>query len=238
MKKEYHTAERTLLLSLCKKVIYNDPTKNCIIKGRKSDWDGLPKSKSLFHSKSNCGLPIGNLTSQIFANFYLNGFDHYIKDKLNIKYYGRYVDDFIIIHKDKYYLKESIQLIDDYLNSRLGLKLHPRKRYLQHYPKGVPFLGVIIKPNRIYIGNRTKRNFYQSIQTQNKIADHHRPTREEQLKFQSGMNSYLGILKHYNTFSLRKKMLWKYLSPYWWNLAYVSGGYAKLVLKTKRSSGK
>lgn len=220
-----------MLLSLCKKVIYNDPRQNCLIRGNKVDWDDLPKSKNLFYSKSNCGLPIGNLTSQIFANFYLNGFDHFIKEKLNIKYYGRYVDDFIIIHKDKYYLKESIQLIDDYLNSGLGLKLHPRKRYLQHYSKGVPFLGVNIKPNRIYIGNRTKNNFYQAIVAQNKIVNDHRPTMEEQQEFQSSMNSYLGILRHYNTYRLRKKMLWKYFGVPIWR-------YAKFVFKRRRSSGK
>ena len=235
--KEYNHNDRTLLLSLCKKVIYNDPTKNCIIKGRKSDWDALPKSKSLFHSKSNYGLPIGNLTSQIFANFYLNGFDHFIKEKLNIKY-GRYVDDFVIVHSDKHYLKEVIKIIEHYLPIHLNLKLHPRKKYLQHHSKGVPFLGTVIKPNRIYIGNRIKSNFYQSIVAHNRIANDHRPTKEDQLKFQSSMNSYLGILGHYNTYRLRKKMLWKYLSPYWWNLGYLSGGYAKFVLKRRRSSGK
>jgi len=74
---------------LCRKVIFNDPTKNCIIKGNKKDWENLPENKSLFHSPPNCGLPIGNLTSQIFANFYMNEFDHFIKNKSAIAYYGR-----------------------------------------------------------------------------------------------------------------------------------------------------
>ena len=66
---KYHTRDKTILLELCRKVIFNDPTKNCIIKGNKKDWENLPENKSLFHSPPNCGLPIGNLTSQIFANF-------------------------------------------------------------------------------------------------------------------------------------------------------------------------
>ncbi len=68
-----------LLLYLIEKVIFNDPTKNCIIKGRKTDWQGLPKSKSLFCANDNCGLPIGNLTSQLFGNVYMNEFDHFVK---------------------------------------------------------------------------------------------------------------------------------------------------------------
>lgn len=227
-----------MILSLCKKIIYNDPTDSCIVKGKKADWDELPKSKSLFHSRRKCGLPIGNLTSQIFANFYLNAFDHFILDVLHIKYYGRYVDDFVIVHPDRLYLKEVVSKIDHYLSNHLCLNLHPKKKYLQHYSKGVSFLGVVIKPHRICIGNRTKSNLYGAIQAQNEITNDHRPTKEEQQKFQSSMNSYLGILKHYDTYQLRKKMLWKYLSLYWWNLAYVSGGYAKFILKTISVSGK
>lgn len=104
--KKYKNNDRKLLLYLCQKVIFNNPCKNCIIKGKISNWDGLPKNKSLFFSKKDCGLPIGNLTSQIFANFYLNEFDHFLKHKLKINFYGRYVDDFIIVHKSKNFLKK------------------------------------------------------------------------------------------------------------------------------------
>lgn len=71
----YHQADKHLVLELCRIIIDNDPTKNCLIKGQASDWHGLPTTKSLFHSPVRCGLPIGNLTSQVFANFYLNAFD-------------------------------------------------------------------------------------------------------------------------------------------------------------------
>lgn len=76
--------------------IESDPTKYCIIKGSKKDWEGLPPAKSLFKTRKGCGLPIGNLTSQVFANFYMNIFDHYVKHDLNVRYYGRYVDDIIL----------------------------------------------------------------------------------------------------------------------------------------------
>jgi RNA-directed DNA polymerase len=147
--------DNVLLLSLIEKVIFNDPTKNCIIKGEKSDWHGLPKSKSLFYAQENCGLPIGNLTSQLFGNVYMNEFDHFVKRNLGIKYYGRYVDDFILVHPDKEYLKWIITEIRKYLSEKLFLELHPNKIYLQHFSKGVSFLGTIIKPHRIYIAKRT-----------------------------------------------------------------------------------
>jgi len=222
-----------LIMSLIEKTIFNDPTSNCVVKGNKRDWNGLPKDKSLFSSQSNCGLPIGNLTSQLFANIYLNDFDHFIKRDLHIKYYGRYVDDFLLVHNDKDYLKSVIPILRDYLNKELQIKLHEKKIYLQHYSKGVMYLGAVLKPHRNYIANRTKGNFFQAIIKQNKIANDHKPTQEEQELFTSSMNSYLGILKHYKTYKMRKRMLFNNLSGWWWNHVYLSGGINKFVLKNK-----
>lgn len=227
----YLQTDKELLLALCHKIIFNDPTKNCIIKGKRSNWDDLPTDKSLFHSAHECGLPIGNLTSQVFANFYMNSFDHFVKHDLSIRYYGRYVDDFIIIHQDLSYLKSLIPVLSNFLLSTLQLPLHPKKIYLQHYTKGVQFLGTVIKPNRIYIANRTKGNFYTATEKQNIVARDHKPTKEEQSTFLSSMNSYLGIMKHYKTYKLRKGMLFKNLSGWWWNYVYLSGGIAKFNLK-------
>ena len=232
---KYIAPDKELLIELCRKVIFNDSTKNCFIKGKKTDWDNLPKTKSLFHSPVNCGLPIGNLTSQILANFYLDSFDHYIKHDLQIKYYGRYVDDFVIVHNDKEYLKSLIPQLSNFLLSTLSLTLHPRKIYLQPYENGVKFLGVVIKPGRTYIARRTKGNFYKTITAWNIIIkENNNKLSPENLKlFLSSINSYLGILKHYETYKLRKKMLLQNLSAYFWNYVYISGGYCKLVPKIK-----
>jgi RNA-directed DNA polymerase len=81
-------------------------------------------------------------------------------------------------------------------------------------------LGTIILLNRIYIAKRTKGNFYEAIDAQNKIARDHKPTVEEKAAFLSSMNSYLGILKHYKTYKLRKTMISKSLSVWWWNYDY------------------
>jgi hypothetical protein len=233
IKEKHLQPDKELILKLCKQLIFNDPTENCIVKGKRNDWNDLPNTKSLFHSKPNCGLPIGNLTSQVFANFYMDTFDHYIKHDLGIRYYGRYVDDFVIIHKSKEYLKELLPKLSGFLQSELQATIHPKKIYLQHYSKGVKFIGTVILPNRIYIANRTKGNFYNAIEKQNQIARNHKPSKEEQESFQSSMNSYLGIMKHYKTYKLRKGMIFKNLSGWWWNYVYLSGGICKFKMKTK-----
>jgi RNA-directed DNA polymerase len=181
-----------------------------------------------------CGLPIGNLTSQVFANFYLNSLDHFIKNELGVSFYGRYVDDFVLVHPKKEYLKSIQHRILYFLHTKLELSLHPKKIYLQHFSKGVQFLGTVIKPNRIYISNRTKGNFYTAIQKQNEIVRQRKPSDEEQAVFLSSMNSYLGILKHYKTYNLRKRMIFKNLSACWWNYVYLGGEMGRFVIKNKK----
>ncbi len=83
----YAGLDKDVLKYLVKKTVMLNPADNCIIKGQCSDWDGLPGSKSLFQCPDGCGLPIGNLTSQVFANFYMNPFDHYMKHDLKLRYY-------------------------------------------------------------------------------------------------------------------------------------------------------
>ena len=116
-----------LILYLIHAVIFNDPTKNCHIKGKRSDWNGLPKSKSLFFSKQGRGFPIGNLTSQLFGNIYLDELDHLVREKFGIKRYGRYVDDMVFVHRDKEFFKSVVSKIKDYLKIELGLTMHPKK---------------------------------------------------------------------------------------------------------------
>lgn len=220
-----------MVMYLLEQIMFNDPVSNCFVKGKRSDWQGLPRSKSLFHAPPGKGLPIGNLTSQLFGNVYLNAFDHYIKRELGIKYYGRYVDDFVLIHKDKHFLMGLIPEIADFLSGQLQLQLHPGKIYLQHYSKGLPYLGTVIKPHRIYVARRIKGNLYQAIEKHNAIARDHKPTADEQAAFISSINSYLGIMKHYKTYKMRKGLVFKNLSAWWWNMIRAAG--YKLVLRRR-----
>ena len=205
---KYHQPDKYVLLRLVKQVVYHNPEDNCVIKGRRADWNGLPYYKSLFWSSRYCGLPIGNLTSQIFANFYLDRLDKFVAEELEMAYYGRYVDDFVLIDRSKERLLEARDKICAFLQRQLKLNLHPQKFYLQHYKKGVRFIGAVIKPNRVYIGNRTKGNLYRKIYQQLPVlAQSVEHVLEGIVKFASSINSYIGFMRHYDTYRLRSKIL-------------------------------
>ncbi|MDP3956947.1 MAG: RNA-directed DNA polymerase [bacterium] len=193
---------------LVKKVIFHDSTKHCIVKGKREDWVGLPKTKSLFFAKQSCGLPIGNLTSQLFGNVYLSDFDHFISYSLGCRHYGRYVDDLLFVHRDKRFLLSLIPIVDEYLNTHLDLKLHRKKIYLQHVNKGVIFLGRVIKPYRIHIKKLIKGSMRRKILAwQTRLAANQVAAREDIPKLISSLNAYLGILKDASAYTLRKKFL-------------------------------
>ncbi len=219
-----------LVMYLLEQTIFNDPTVACRRRGKKTDWVNIPKSKSLFHISRDCGLPIGNLTSQLFGNVYMNAFDNYVKYELNVKYYGRYVDDMIFVHEDKEYLKTVLAKAKKFLWEDARLEIHPNKIYLQHYTKGVGFIGAFIKPRRIYISDRTKGSFYEMVCIQNKIVEKE-PTHEQIKAFVAKMNSYLGLTRHYATYNLRRKMVFEVLSPAWWKYVYLDGRVEKFVIK-------
>jgi hypothetical protein len=233
IEQRYVGSDKDLLIRLTKVVLFNNSSQNCVIKGARNRWDDLPRDKSLFYSSPNCGLPIGNLSSQVFANFYLNSFDHFVKKECGIRFYGRYVDDFVLVHEDGQYLRALIPVIRSYLAGELGLQLHPNKIYLQRYEKGVGYLGAVIKPGRIYVGKRIKGNFYGSMR-KHKVAlqgvGERGPDISAREAFQSSMNSYLGIMRHYNTRRLRKSMVSKNVEG-WWRYAYINGDITKFVLR-------
>jgi hypothetical protein len=205
--KQFPGMDKETLLWLIDIVLWNDPTQSCIIKGNRSDWIGLPATKSLFQMPKNCGLPIGNLTSQLFSNVYLNDFDHFVKKELGVECYGRYVDDFVLIHPDRQFLLQAKEKISAYLEKHCALVLHPNKIYLQHYAKGFVFLGAYIKPHRIYIGNRTKKKFIKTLLKTNALLSRKIPDKDDLIFIRSSINSYLGIMKHYCTYNIRKKYL-------------------------------
>ena len=227
----YDGLDVDVVLDLVHKIVFYEPTIKCRVKGSICNWNGLPKNKSLFYAPLSCGLPIGNLTSQVFANFYMNDFDHFMKHTLGLRYYGRYVDDFVIVHNDKEFLKKLVPQIREFLSVNLHLRLHPRKVYLQHFNKGVRYLGVIIKPYRKYIVNRTYGNMYDRISILNDIVEQRPPTRADRRLFVSSINSYLGIMRHYSTFKKCSALMNRYLSIWWKRRAEISNCCVTVALK-------
>ena len=186
---------------LGKTIILTNPTDNCNIISPKFEWFELPKSKSLFHTEENCGLPIGNLTSQLMSNVYLNELDQFMKRELKCKHYGRYVDDFYVVSCDKHFLHSIIPKIKEFLKNKLLLDIHDGKTKITNVKHGVEFLGAFIKPYRTYISNKTLKRIKNKLFKMQNDGIKSDPT--------FSINSYLGILKHYSSFKLRKELFQK-----------------------------
>ncbi|MFA7096642.1 MAG: RNA-directed DNA polymerase [Salinivirgaceae bacterium] len=229
-KQNYLGISKETVLYLLRQTIFNPVKENCRIKGSRMDWDGLPASKSLFHYPNTTGLPIGNLTSQVFGNVYMNDFDHLVKKELGIKYYGRYVDDMVFVNNDKNYLQSIIPKLSDFLLSTLKLTIHPNKIVLVNANEGIQFLGQIIKPYRNYVSNRTKNNFYQAIQKINKtMAEVPEFSWQQLCDIRAILNSYLGILQHAATFNLRKNMMSRLIGRFY-DFFFVSKKLDKVII--------
>lgn len=183
--------DRDLLLYLLRLVVFNDPTKGCRIRGSRDEWNGLPKSKSLYYSPEGCGLPIGNLTSQLFSNVYLNALDQYVTKTLGFGYYGRYVDDFYIVDKSRKRLLEAIPEIQSYLQRELCLNLHKKKIYLQHYTKGVNFLGAKVQPKHRIMNEKSLRRMHGRV---NDVLCFE----ENPYKVYTVLQSYMGYKNNFN----------------------------------------
>lgn len=221
-----------MLLYLLRETIFNRPEKNCIRRSPQKSWRGLPKDKSLFHTDGSCGLPIGNLTSQLLALNFLDELDHLITEAWGVKHYGRYVDDMVLVHASKEHLLTVKGKIAKWLSAH-GLSLHPRKVYLQHYTKGVLFIGSMIMPGRKYLGNRTVGYCFNAIDRFNRLAasspDYVLSHGEE---FVSTINSYLGMMRHFSSYKIRRKIMQR-VGKEWWKVVYFEGPIAKAVLKNR-----
>ncbi|MDD6913284.1 RNA-directed DNA polymerase [Phocaeicola plebeius] len=230
LKTHYQGDDLDILLYLIRETIFNRPELNCVLKTPKSRWKDMPKSKSLFYSDGMHGLPIGNLTSQLFALFYLNELDHLILGEWKVRYYGRYVDDMIFVHESKDFLLDIRERVSVWL-AGYGLTLHPQKFYLQHYAKGVSFIGGIILPGRMYVSNRTVGYCHDMITKYNgKIRTGYPEAVTEVEHFVSSINSYFGCMIHFSSYNIRKRMMER-LSKSWWKLIYFEGNRRKAVVK-------
>ena len=193
-------------LWLVRTVVMHRPEQNCEIRGNARLWEGLPEDKSLFCS-DGIGLPIGNLTSQVFANVYMGIFDRWILSRLDGGRYGRYVDDFIIIHTDKRLLTRLLGEARDFLGSELKLRLHPHKVTIQQVRRGVLFTGTFIKGSLLLPGKRLRNGAVSA-------ARGWTGGNEEHLRKKvCSLNSYYGLLIHLSSYRLRKKM-WRSLGSY------------------------
>lgn len=188
---------RELIEYLTEVIISRNPLQGCKIRGSERDWEGLPQTKSLRYALDGFGLPIGDLTSQLFSNVYLNRLDWYVKRDLGFEHYGRYVDDFYIVDADKERLQRAIEQIREFLKQELGLTLHPKKIVLRRVEDGVEFLGAIVRPYYRHVTKRTTRKFNRRWEEWEYVCRQEHLSEEEREKVFRSMNSYLGYFQHY-----------------------------------------
>ncbi len=149
------------------------------------------------------GLPIGNLTSQIFANIYLNELDRFVKQSLRIEHYARYTDDFIIVSQDKLFLGKIIAPIKEFLKINLKLEVHPSKISIISYQRGLDFLGYVILPNYRLLRKRTKRRIYRKLRER---VNELKAGAISEERFNQSWQSFLGVLSHADTYELTKDL--------------------------------
>ena len=142
------------------------------------------------------GLPLGNLTSQLFVNIYMNKFDQFVKHKLKANYYHRYADDFLFLSNDRTSLDKYLRSVDEFLRNELKLELHPQKLFIKTIASGVDFLGWVNFHHHTTLRTKTKRRMFKRL-SKNATPE--------------SLASYLGLLRHGDTYALQQKVL----NDYW-----------------------
>lgn len=215
--------EREDLIWLAKKIIFHDPCTDFIKKGSLDLLRNLPKDKSLFTTPKHKGLPIGNLTSQFFANLYLNELDQYIKRILRVKYYLRYADDMLFLSNDLSQLHDIEQKVTVFLLNKLKLEIKESKTRYGSVYQGIDFVGYIIKPKYTLSRNRVVNNIKRKIHYFNngflldrklcieEVIPLSSPVTESEIKaICTSINSAWGHLKWSNSYNLKQTLYEKH----------------------------
>ncbi len=162
-----------------------------IIKQRVSDPKALWIIQKILASYSP-GISIGNLTSQIFANIYLNEFDRFVRHTLRPLGYLRYGDDFVVFANNKVQLEIIVSAATGFLNQKLSLELNRNNHFFGKARSGIMFLGCIIMPDEIMLNRRNKRRIFRRLNSKN-------------------ISSYHGLLRQFGDKELQRRLAWQLL---------------------------
>ena len=178
IKKFFASIDKDILTNILKKYI--------------PDKDIIGLLEEIIFSFKSTGLPLGNLTSQLFSNIYLNELDQFVKHKLKAKHYIRYADDFVILSRDKKWLENIVLKIEEFLFNKLKLNFHPNKVFIKTLSSGVDFLGWVNFFDHRILRRATKRRMLGKLKNNS--------NRET-------VNSYSGLLKHGNTLKIQNRVV-------------------------------
>lgn len=211
VQENYFDWDKDYLLYLIRVTTYNSPTEHAIRHSPLSMWELLPKHKSLYNLEWFLGLAIGNLPSQIDANFYNAPFVRWLV-AVGLAPVN-YVDDFYLVDRDKEKILGAMPHIRNYLLTERGLTLHPHKFELQPVERGIKCLGGIVKDGEIFVNKRTVSRCYQKIHWYNEVVGTtHRNRAKWAEHYVAILNSYLGIMSHYSSAATRRKIAESVLS--------------------------
>jgi len=189
----FDSVDHNVLIKILNKKIRDEETRYLldeVVRGFSS------RVSNLFERK---GLPIGNLTSQLFANVYMSEFDHFVKQELKAKYYARYTDDFVIVSENKRYLEDILKPITQFLDTKLKLALHPNKVSIRKLHNGIDYLGYIVLTHHKLLRTKTKNRIYKGLLR--KIREY-RSGKVDKETVEQSLYSYLGTLSHANAYKI------------------------------------
>ena len=170
-------------MALADLVLMHDPRPGVIMQAPAPLLALVPPHKSLLNQPAHRGLPIGNLSSQFFANVYLDVLDQHVKHRIGARHYIRYVDDFVLLHESPQWLNGALAGIEAFLPRRLGVRLNPSKTILQAVPRGIDFVGQVVRPWARHTRARTLNVGAQRLAQM--------PARD----VYAAANSYLGLMR-------------------------------------------
>lgn len=239
IKDNYKGDDIDTLLYLTKVVVLHHPENDCAVVSDPSYWLILPAHKSLRNRTKNVGMPIGNLPSQLFANFLMSFFDDWILErcaKANA-HYVRFVDDFAIVCKDKDFLLGIRGEIENYLSENLHIHLNPDKFYLQSAHKGVKYVGQVLKPGRRYLASRTYGGLHNALHSLERLCLSAKSGLDLNLLFKiqhavGSINSYFGFTVHCAGYKRRLKIM-RGLNPIVSDFCYTKDGFSKMKIRKR-----
>ena len=236
VRKYYQGDDLELLVYLLTITIRHRPQANCIKRGDEELWKQLSRHKSLFFAEWFRGMPIGNITSQLLANFYMSFFDEYMVSlcRATGARYERFVDDFTVVCR----CKEDVLMLRDnagaFLHDKLNLRMHHDKQYIQDVTKGVYFVGAVIKMNRVYLSNRTIGGLINVLRELQKFLTHidlcSVDDAYELEHYLASVNSYFGFMAGKNEYAVKRRLIKDYC-PLFFDCFSVRGRFDSVRLK-------
>ncbi|MBQ9309877.1 MAG: reverse transcriptase [Bacteroidales bacterium] len=232
--RKYSGTYKDILLFAVKTTVMHHPERNCIFNTDPALWKGLAPNKSTFTCGEDRSEPIGNLTTQLFANFLLSFLDMYVQFLFRGKNYAyaRFVDDFEITCDDLAFLMSAIPKIEAFLSGSLLLTLHRDKRYIQPVSHGIKFVGSVIKPHRTYLSKMTIARFMERIHGFDRLCRERELNILDCQRIEQVINSYLGFCKPHRTYRIRRAALEEFGHEFY-KYFYIRNHHDSIRAKTK-----